>query len=414
MVQFSGATQQEVREHREHGMARHELIVVGGGISGLSLAHFAHAQGRNVCVLEAEQRVGGALHSARFAADFWLELGAHTGYNSYGRTLAIVEALGLAGRLTRRETARWALWQDGRVQSIPSRLGWLELAASLPRLFTTPRAGATVEAYYGRVLGRRNFARVVRPMLSAVVSQDAAGIPAELLFKKRPRRTELPRSYAFAGGLQSLPEAIAALPGLTVRPGVAARRIEREGATWRVSTDAGEGLEAPVLALATPPDAAAALLADVAPPVAALLGRIATAGVQSEGVVVRAERVTLPRLAGLVGVEGPFWSVVTRDTVGHADFRGFAMHFRPGASPEQRLERLCAVLGIAPAHIEARISATRRLPSPAAGHAALISQVDAALAGQPLLLTGNWFGGLAIEDCVTRSAAEVGRLEGLR
>src|SRR3970040_102081 len=105
-------------------MPEHELIVIGAGISGLSLAHFARAQGRDVCVLEREARLGGALHSARFGADFWLELGGHTGYNSYGRLLGIVEALGLADRLTRRETARWMLWRAGRVQSVPSQLGW--------------------------------------------------------------------------------------------------------------------------------------------------------------------------------------------------------------------------------------------------------------------------------------------------
>ena len=229
-------------------MAQPDLIVVGAGISGLSLAHFCRAQGRAALVLERQARLGGALHSARFAGDFWLELGGHTGYNSYGRLLGIVEALGLAGRLTPRSTARWMLWREGRVQSVPSQLGWLELAAALPRLLTARRDGASVESYYGRVLGRRNFARVVRPLLSAVVSQDAAGLPAELLFKKRPRRKDLPRSFAFAGGLQSIPEAIAAQGGLAVHTSATVQRIERAGAAWRVTTADGATHEAPALA----------------------------------------------------------------------------------------------------------------------------------------------------------------------
>jgi len=394
-------------------MPEHELIVIGAGISGLSLAHFARAQGRDVCVLEGEARLGGALHSERFGADFWLELGGHTGYNSYGRLLGIVEALGLADRLTRRETARWMLWRAGRVQSVPSQLGWAELARSLPRLLWTRRAGASVADYYGRVLGRGNFERVLRPMLSAVASQDAAGIPADLLFKKRPRRKDRPRSFAFAGGLQTIPEAIAAQPGLAVRTACPVRRIERAGSAWRVTSGCGEAFAAPALALATPPDAAAALLAEAVPQAAALLRELAVATVESEGVIVRAERTALPRLAGLVGIAAPFWSVVSRDPVPHGDFRGFAFHFRPGTPAAQRSEHIAAVLGLPAGAIEARVSATRRLPAPAAGHAERIARLDATLRSERLLLTGNYFGGLAIEDCVTRSAAEAERLREL-
>lgn len=391
-------------------MTETALIVVGGGISGLSLAHYARAQGRATIVLERNERVGGALHSARFGREFWLELGGHTGYNSYGRLLGLVEALGLVGSLSHREATRWMLWRQGRAQSVTSRLSWLELAVSLRRLLTTHRGGATVADYYGRVLGWRNFERVVRPMLSAVVSQDAAGIPADLLFKKRPRRKEYPRSFAFRGGLQSIPEAIAQQDALTVKTGVGAQRIERRKAAWRVVTDDGETLEAPVLALATGPDVAAALLRDAAPEAAALLHHVGTADVETEGVVVRAARTRLPVVAGLVGVETAFWSVVTRDAVTDPDFRGFAFHFRPGTSPEDRTARICAVLGLEPQALEQRVAASRRLPSPLRGHAERMGQLQQVLAGQPLLITGNYFTGLAIEDCVSRSVAEAQRL----
>ncbi|HKI97719.1 MAG TPA: FAD-dependent oxidoreductase [bacterium] len=391
-------------------MTQYQVIVVGGGISGLSLAHYCRAQGRATCLLEREERVGGALHSARFGKDFWLELGAHTGYNSYSRLLNIVEVLGLASRLTHRETARWMLWRGGHVQSVLSRLNWLELAVSMPRMFTAIRTGKSVEAYYSRVLGKRNFEQVVRPMLSAVVSQDAATIPAELLFKKRPRRKEHPRSFAFWGGLQSIPEAIADQRQLTVLRGVGAERIVRDNTTWRVTTSDGQTLEAPALAIATGPDVGARLLAEAAPDVATLLGRIGMATLETEGVVVRSARTHLPRLAGLVGVEAPFWSVVARDPVRHRDYRGFAFHFRPGTPPEERTARICAVLGIQPQSIEERVSVTRSLPAPDHTHAEVIRHLYERLADVRLLVTGNYFGGLAIEDCVARSAAEVERL----
>lgn len=64
-----------------------DCIVVGAGASGLVAAARMARAGRQVLVLEAAQRVGGCIHSWRPHEDFWLELGAHTAYNSYGPLL---------------------------------------------------------------------------------------------------------------------------------------------------------------------------------------------------------------------------------------------------------------------------------------------------------------------------------------
>ena len=46
------------------------------------------------------------------------------------------------------------------------------------------------------------------------------------------------------------------------------------------------------------------------------------------------------------------------------------------------------------------------------GHADVVRDIDAALAGGKLAVTGNYFDGLAIEDCVLRSNAEWRRIAG--
>jgi UDP-galactopyranose mutase len=51
-------------------------------------------------------------------------------------------------------------------------------------------------------------------------------------------------------------------------------------------------------------------------------------------------------------------------------------------------------------------------PSPALGHHEVVAGLDAALVGQRIAVTGNWFAGLAIEDCVLRSRAEWQRVGG--
>ena len=47
-------------------MTDRDLLIIGAGISGLSMAHYAAAAGLNVLVLEQEDRVGGCLHSVSY------------------------------------------------------------------------------------------------------------------------------------------------------------------------------------------------------------------------------------------------------------------------------------------------------------------------------------------------------------
>ena len=68
--------------------------------------------------------------------------------------------------------------------------------------------------------------------------------------------------------------------------------------------------------------------------------------------------------------------------------------------------RAAELLGIEPGDMEAVEERHVVLPSPRLGHAELVTSIDLALDGLPLALTGNWFGGLSIEDCALRSRAE--------
>jgi hypothetical protein len=122
----------------------------------------------------------------------------------------------------------------------------------------------------------------------------------------------------------------------------------------------------------------------------------------------------LSPLAGLIAVDDAFYSMVSRDYLDDPRYRGFAFHFRPGAlSPEAQIERACQAIGVTPNSVVGHTRAINRLPALRVGHPDRIRRIDAALADTRLAITGNWFLGVSIEDCLTRSYREFQRLFGV-
>ncbi len=401
-------------------MEQRDVVVAGGGIAGLAFAHHAAAAGRSVLVLEAAPRVGGCLNTRRLADGFWYEAGAHTAYNSYGAFLELVEACGLGGAIRPRGDARkrFALLRDGRLAmmgplSVFLEFDPVELVLAAPLGLFRSKEGRTTAEAYGDIVGRRNYANVLAPFLAAVPSQSADGFPARgpgSLFKSRARRKDVAKSFTLDGGLSTLTDALALRPNVGIRTGVSVREVRREGAGFSVTCEDGTGYAARVAALAVPPPAAAALVAGSDPALAAALGTIGSARVETMAVALPREKTSLPAMAFLVPVNDLFHSAVTRDPVPDARMRGFAFHFKPGHAREERLHRIEEVLGAQRETFVDVAESSVVLPAPALGHAEAVARIDGALAGSRLAVTGNFFDGLAIEDCVLRSKAEWARV----
>ena len=169
-----------------------------------------------------------------------------------------------------------------------------------------------------------------------------------------------------------------------------------------------------MVALATTPVPAARLLAGVAPELAAVVARVKEASVESLGFAVRAEKVAhLPVSTFLVPREDVFHSVVTRDSMPDASWRGFAFHFKPGLDRASKLARALRLLELQPGDLEELAEQRSVLPSPVLGHEEVVREVDRLTGGGRLSVTGNWFAGLSIEDCVERSRQEWARVAAL-
>jgi protoporphyrinogen/coproporphyrinogen III oxidase len=389
-----------------------DLLVVGAGISGLGLAQMARRYGFNPTIVEASNHIGGAINSCLFTTergDFWAELGSHTCYNSYGNFLQLLDETDQINNLVPRAKLRYQMQIGNNLHSIPSQLNFLELLGVLPRLWLSSKEGRSVKAYYGGLIGSRNYRQVLGPALDAVVCQPAGDFPADAIFRKKPRRKEIMRSYTGASGLQSFTDGIAA--ELDIRLNSPVTRIQHMSDRFLVELKDEEPIQAERLALAVAPDVAANLLADEMPELACRLAEIEMAEIESQAVLVRSDQLKLPQLAGIIGLDDDFYSAVSRDLVPDEHFRAFTFHFKPGRLDQMdRITRISQVLGVDEEAMLDSKSCLNRLPALRLGHAERVEFIDQQLKNKSIGLTGNWFSGVSIEDSLVRSHSECLRL----
>jgi oxygen-dependent protoporphyrinogen oxidase len=391
-----------------------EHIVIGAGISGLGMAHRSAKRGVSTLVLEGSHRVGGCINSLTFpgCGGFWAEAGSHTCFNSYGHLLDTLTDLGLTRRLVPKARLRYSLWRGGERRSIFSALHPLELTLSLPRLLMGVKTNKGVAEFYGAGLGLRNYRDLFRPAFRAVICQEPDDFPADLLFRRKSKRKEVMRSFTFPGGLSDIPHAIAAQDALDVRTRQQSFGVSMDSDGFRVSLADGGLLRSRYLTLAVPPDVAAALLPQGMEELRTLLGKIGISWIETLVLCLPAgELGHLPPLAGLISGDDAFYSMVSRDYLPDERYRGFAFHFPRGSlDADAQVAHICGVLGIDAEKIAGLSRVSNRLPILRTGHQDLVQKIDKELAGGRLAIAGNWFLGVSIEDCLTRSHREFERL----
>ena len=336
--------------------APRHLVVVGGGIGGLSAAF--HAQlldpALRVTVLEAAPRLGGVVQTATDGG-LVLELGPDSLLRSKPAGLELIRLLGLEGELqdTEPDARSSLIARGGRLLKVPDGLYLLAPARVWPFLWTRiigwrgklrmlkdlilPASTAedeTLGSFVRRRLGPEALERIAQPLVSGIYTADperlslAATMPQFLEMERvhgsvllamrhrgRDRQVAAASGARYGlftslkGGLQRLVGALEArlrATGAELRTAAGCSGIRREGAQWRVRLADGD-LLADAVVVATPAWAAAALLRDVDGELSAALAGIPYAGVATVNLVFHREQIpALPQAAGFVvpAVEG--------------------------------------------------------------------------------------------------------------
>jgi protoporphyrinogen oxidase len=382
-------------------------IVIGAGISGLSYAYFAGLKGRRVLVIEKKDQIGGTcqtFHSAK-APGFWLELGAHTLYNSYPSIIELITSLDLTDQVIKREKKPFNVCQHNKIRSIFSYLNLPRFALGVLLLFFLNKKNQTVSHFYKKVFGKKNYERILANCFSAVLSQDASDFPAEFLFNRKKRDKNFSRSFTLSQGLKLLFDRMLQKKNFQLFLNESIETVKKNRAWWQVVTTNGI-FESRRLIIATGVKEAKHLIKPISKDAFDLLDPIKYSTVETFAVICHKKAlIHLKEFAGLIGKDAPFYSVISRDVVNHRFYRGFVFHFKPDIfqSDEEKITYICQLLKITDDEIVDSISKINRVPILKEGHKELIQSVEEKLKPSGLLLTGNYFSRLALEDCARRS-----------
>lgn len=288
-----------------------KVLVVGGGITGLSAAHrlrkLADESGQEIRVtlVEADEQLGGKLRTVK-KDGFIMETGADSIVTRHEGIRTLVEELGLGDRVVHNATGISYLYRDGGLHAIPadtvfgipmseeslmkSTLVSEEGKRAALRDFEEAEHSFTPDSPVGEFLraflGDELVERQIAPVLSGVYS---GSIDSLTLGSTLPYLLEYKNEYgsiikglganrakfeaqankkflSFDGGLDVLIDALEeAMPDAEILKGAKAERLRKVGGGYELSVKGSGAIRADAVILAIPDGQIRKLLGEEAP-----------------------------------------------------------------------------------------------------------------------------------------------------
>lgn len=389
----------------------YDMIVIGAGISGLSLANHIARSGKKVLVVDAANKVGGCLNTY-YKDDFWVEMGAHTFYATYANLIDLIQKNELEHDIVAREKVGMKVFTD-KHEKIMSGVNKFELIRSVPNLFFSKRDGKTVKEYFGKIVGRKNYNNVFTRMFSAVIVQNADNFSAEYFLKRRKTKSkEHPKSFILKKGMSSFMEALAAHENIKIQLNTKINQLTKNQEGFEVKSEAGDVFASKDIALAVSPKLASELSKDLNSDLSSVLADYPIQSIESRTVVLPKEKLNFDPVSFIIPLQGPCFSMVTRDVMTHDNMRGFAFHFEENHIGKEEQEKFMTELLCLDSLDAETVEAKHKLPLIKIGHTERMAKIKHLAEETGIYITGNYFNGLSLEDCVERSKQEFERYVG--
>ncbi len=452
------------------------IAIVGGGISGLSLAFELRKLGAPAVLFEAAPRVGGTIQSSA-REGFITEAGPNGFLDREPATRDLAAALGLTEQLRAADAAakKRFIFTRGALREVPSSppaffksdvlpfSARLRVAAELLSRRAADPENETLAEFARRHLGKT----AARVLIDAMQAGIFAGNPEKLsLAATFPRMAELERDHrslilamirlkrqrkgtgaatetsgpsgtlsSFAGGLSLLTRTLGDRLGAIIRLNTEVRAITRSADGWRLQVADGERAEtidAAQLVLAVPSYVAAHLLRPLDAGLASELEGIEYAPIgvvhlgysRGESVVPSGFGFLVPteerlHILGAIFISRIFpWRSEGGRTLLTCMLGGARQPELFALADEELVKSVQAdlekVLGLTAAPSFQQIVRWKRgIPQYNVGHLARVRRIDEAVSRLPgLSLTGDAYRGVGLNDCIRNSTELAQRLAG--
>jgi len=441
-----------------------DVIVVGGGIAGLSAAYELQARGLSFVLLERTARPGGVIVSEEVDG-YTIDGGPDSLLVQKPEAIALCREIGLGDRLITTKPPRLAFIQRaGRlhplpahsVLGIPTRIGpfvgtglftWAGKLRMASELFVPARrddSDESIGSFMRRRFGEEATTYLAEPLLAGIHAGDVDRLSIKALFPRlvETERTQgsliaafsraTPSPAAADGAFRSLPGGLsemvrtlaARLPPEALRFSTPARRVLV--APPRVETTAGDSLSARAVIITAPAYVAADLLHDQDGDIARMCQDVRYASTATIALAFPRSAVKHPlNGSGFVvprtertGILAASW-LSSKWPHRAPDDRVLMRAFFGGARDEHALDQsdtrleevalsaLRPLLGISGDPLLSRVYRfDRASPQHEVGHLARIEALDRRLAETPgLFMTGSGLRGVGIPDCVADARA---------
>jgi oxygen-dependent protoporphyrinogen oxidase len=438
-----------------------DLIVVGGGISGLSVAWRAHQAGLDFRLLESTSQVGGVIHSESHREGV-VEHGPDALVLSQDAVRKLLRELNLLDHAAPPSSCVPWMARDRKLSPLPEGFRQIAPTRWLPFAMTPllswwgklrvladlvlPASRAedqTLAQLVSRRMGQEVLDQLAQPLIAGIYAADpkelslAATMPHLLQLEKAhgsllrgfwKSRAQAPAMASLPQGLGQLTSAlgqrVAAQTNLST-PVLAINRLE-SGTGWSVETP-GQTWQCRRLVVTTPAPHCARLLQPVDEATAQLIKGIHCRSVAILNQFYFSEQLglDLPRCQGFLLPlrEGTSFSAVSlahkkwpdRTSPGYVNLRihlgGAGREDFLGQDDDTLVARVTQEiqpwLGLRGQPLKSSLTRhTQCLPEYRLGHKARIQQILAGVARWPgLQVTGNWFSGVGIGECIARAEA---------
>jgi oxygen-dependent protoporphyrinogen oxidase len=449
-------------------MSPPDIIIIGGGIAGLSAAYELLRRDIGFVVLERASRPGGVILSEEIDG-FTIDAGPDSLLVQKPDGIRLCEELGLGAELVSTKPPRLAFIQRGgrlhplpasSVLGVPTRIrpfvttglfswsGKLRMAAEIGIPPRRDEADESIGAFMTRRFGAEATTYLAEPLLAGIHAGDVNRLSMRSLF---PRFVDAEREYgsllrafraqprgpasvngafrSLPGGLSQMIRALVArLPTGSVRLNAAVRRVSIGEAPPRFSVETadGESITSSAVICATPAYVTGALVREIDPGLAGLCGDVPYASTATVVMAFQRSEIAHPlNGSGFVvprversGILAGSWMSSKWPHRAPAD-RVLLRAFVGGARDPHVLDRLdpelvsvalaalTPLLGVTGDPLLTRVYRWERSSAQhEVGHAARVRAIEQALANRPgLFVTGSGFRGVGIPDCVADGRA---------